>query len=466
MVVVAPMDASLDPSLDSSLDPSLKISKIIIKSHERHNAETVEYLFYNHNAPVSPRKIPNGKTSIYFGYNFKRPLCVNSFPNTIVSIELPHYNGTIEPHALPASLRTLILGNRFDHPIVLPPDLETLRLGTNYHHACAFPSTLRYLEFNPSAMPHYRYPALRSLRIHAVDKSSTAPPFPVTLERLEFGDDVDDIDVDKISKLYKLKTLVLGQLFNKQIILPPTVSTISIGYNAEPTMDRQPIFSINYSETLECLMFDCDSPFNESFQIPPRLKVLKLGNHYNQPLRMNKSLTSLMVGDAYDKPLDLPATLVSLQFTPMCIFNHPLKLPRGLCRLYLPQEYTHIIDLPKDLLQLEVGKNFTQPLCQHWTRLYELRMYCKNNHHKIILPPTITHFWHSNKSLLAQQNLKCFHQPIRYCCVEQRWKIFDELVDYVMNPDRINRIIPLYGQYRRSPMTFFQYCKILDGEHW
>ena len=454
------------------------ISSIIIESHDSYNRDTTDQFFYNMNRPILPHYIPDGKTAIYFGYNFKRPLQPGSLSDHLRSIELLHYNGIIADNALPTNLRTLILGDNFNHPITLPPSLESLRLGIHYFHACVFPSTLRNLEFNPVSMsmekqcPERRaicYPPLRSLFVH---NCTACLQFPPTLEKLKIASGVVP---HTIVGLTHLKSLHLGSVLNggfagitidttQTIVLPESLTSLAIGAIDRSCLrnHRFPQFSPNVFQLsdqcclcLHTLSFDSDSLFNERLSVPDCLRVLKLGNRFDQPIALNK-LHSVVLGDVFKHPLVVPACLKSLRFTALSVFNHMLDLPDGLVRLCLPQYYSRTIALPSSLLQLEVGYNFSQPLSTNLPRLYELQMYCKHNHHPISIPPTVTHFWHTNTTILKNQNLHCFNQLSRYINVEQRWTIFDELVAYVFNPDRIETLSKQYN------VSFQMYCHQLS----
>ena len=455
-------------------------TSLIIQSHESHNSETTECFFYNMNRPILPHYIPNGKTSIYFGYNFKKPLQPTSLHAKLLSIEMVHYTGVIADNVLPANLRTLVLGDKFNHPITLPLSLQALRLGINYSHYCVFPNSLRQLEFNPVSMVgpvaegrHIYYPPLRFLSVYACNAGSctntSCSQFPSTLETLEIGSGVVPRYIDGLTNLTSLH---LGSRVNhdfsgitinttQPIVLPLSLTSLTLGA-VDRWCNKCPTFSPNVFQLsnhgclhLHTLSFDSDSRFNESLVVPDCLLVLKLGNCFDQPIALNK-LHSVMFGDAFKHPLIVPKCLKSLQFTALSVFNHVLDLPDGLARLYLPQYYSQTIALPPSLLQLEVGYKFSQPLSTNLPRLYELRMYCKHNHHPISIPPTLTHFWHTNAEMLAKQNLKCFCQPSRYVTVEKRWTIFEELVAYVFDPDRI---IALSKHYN---VSFQLYCQLLS----
>lgn len=244
--------------------------------------------------------------------------------------------------------------------------------------------------------------------------------------------------------------------------------------------------------------------------LPQSLLSLKLGRHYNFPIKLPSSLTQLELGDWFDQPLDLPNSITDLKFgrefnqkiefppsltrlrnlnlnrdlyVPDSVtwltlgtyfdaevhfspsssltflntsknYNRPLSLPKSLNCVHFGRHYNQPVDLPHKLVTAKFGSSFNQDL-----KLPESLRYLRliNYHRRIDFPPFIAKF-----AFRSAFNVdpSIFNFPPN--CVINQWKttkrVFDcikaELAD---NPNVIIDTLTLFLYVDSNEKFCFRY---------
>lgn len=124
-----------------------------------------------------------------------------------------------------------------------------------------------------------------------------------------------DTPVD-FTKLINLITILIGRVFNSDIILPDSVEKIICHDNS--------LFNLkikNYPKKLKYLKFG--TYFNQSVDfLPDKLEYLKFGNDFNQPIKnLPNKLEYLYLGQRFNHDLDfLPESIITLEFDYFYVF--------------------------------------------------------------------------------------------------------------------------------------------------
>lgn len=87
--------------------------------------------------------------------------------------------------------------------------------------------------------------------------------------------------------------------------------------------------------------------FNEKItNLPQKLKIIKLGDFFNNEIELSENLEELYFGENFNQYLNnLPSKLKILSFSLESEFNQPLiNLPTGLKKLYLGKKFNHCLD--------------------------------------------------------------------------------------------------------------------------
>jgi hypothetical protein len=167
---------------------------------------------------------------------------------------------------LPSGIKTLITGNKFNHPIDdnLPDNITSITFGICFNHPVDnLPTNLISLSFDSTG---------------AFNQPIGRGTLPNTLMYLylshEFNQPISQGTLPK-----SLTTIKFGHYFNKPIDnLPENLTHLELGYNF-----NQPISQSTLPKKLSYLTFG--QKFNQSIDdLPNELVELRLGYMFNQPI--------------------------------------------------------------------------------------------------------------------------------------------------------------------------------------
>ena len=281
--------------------------------------ESLEILRFrgNFNQSLFPGMFPRLLMNLNLGQSFNKVIPIGIFPDSLEILQLGRDFSHLQPHALPGSLRQLILNQcNLMTPIaigVLPEGLEMLNL-------VSIKTTLL-----PGSLPT----SLTDLQwISGTNLKLVASLFPPHLKNLE---------VSRVSEV------ALGAL----------------------------------PASLEHLwMFCCFTGFTLlPHVLPPNIKSLMLVGYFNQkdlrPSCFPQSLERLTLGDHFDEPIlpgTLPKSIKYLKFGSQFNQDLGLALPAELDELVLGSGFSMFDQpirkrmIPKSVSVLNLGRSFAHPL--------------------------------------------------------------------------------------------------------
>ncbi|GAM19458.1 hypothetical protein SAMD00019534_026330 [Acytostelium subglobosum LB1] len=244
----------------------------------------------DYNQVIELDSLPKGLTSLFIGAKYNQPLNIDVLPQSLTLLsfraqQTSVYNQEFKPGVLPASLRTMLLGESYNKslskPGCLPGSLNTLELGRDF---------------------------AQSIKVGTFQNSLTK----LTMESI-----VPDIDIGALpNSLIELSTESINYGF--QIGLLPSSLKI-LRMNRGYIRLALGITKGSLPESLESLTLGLG--FNHPIQpgmLPNSLTSLTLGNQFNKTLApgaLPSSINSLVFGDGFDQILTanvLPSSLTSL----------------------------------------------------------------------------------------------------------------------------------------------------------
>ena len=330
-----------------------------------------------------------------------------SLPRCLIALELSIFNEPVvgvREWASLIHLRSLVLGGRFNQPVVgfvLPPNLRTLRMAGDFDQPVigwALPPCLKVLEMvNCNWTNRFFIPSGTSMGL--------GWKLPESLRSLRLPEAFDQPVVSVDTRSYwtlpgSLRKLIFGWRFNQPVLgwkLPDSLTKINLGRNFNQSLDG---WNVPKNMVEFRVWGDFDQPLN-SLKLPDGLSKLGLLGRFNQDIRalsLPRNLTHLELGYDWDQPVlawKLPESLRYLHFSGMnqpvlhhgdkligwrlpenletlvlTKFNHPVvgwDLPEKLQELCLLGFQDHPVigwKLPQSLTRLTLGYSFNQPVIE------------------------------------------------------------------------------------------------------
>ncbi|CAK9062469.1 unnamed protein product [Durusdinium trenchii] len=297
--------------------------------------------------------LPASLRSLTFGYRYNQPLKGVTFP----ALKALNFGGCFNQplENLPASLEELTFGRCFDQPLSnLPKELRTLRLGELFRSSVKdvmLPnlqdwSFRRYIvdplsEIHlPQTLRHLTLPDFFNQSLQEVE-------FPTHLESLLFGYSFNQ-PLAKVKLPRGLRRLSFGAFFNTSLegVEFPDLQSMTFGYYFDQSLEK-----VQLPSTLQSLVLGLD--YNQSLEnvnFPTSLELLTFGNFYRQSLKnvhFPPNLQSMTFGRFFQDcttGADLPKTLRTLNL--IHTFNCSLE----------------VVKLPPTLENLSFGNSFNQSL--------------------------------------------------------------------------------------------------------
>jgi hypothetical protein len=178
-----------------------------------------------------------------------------------------NFNGPVG--RLPASIRTIVAADHFNHPLVLPPLLTSLTVGFSFNQPLKLNDKLESLAVG--------YMFNRPLKLNDSLKSLTVGQM--------FNHPLNLNDA--------LTSLVLGHNFNQLLVLNDALTTLTTGdYFNQPLVLNDALTTLTTGDD-----------FNQPLALNDKLESLKLGWDFDQPLELNDALTSLNLSRKYENKL-------------------------------------------------------------------------------------------------------------------------------------------------------------------
>lgn len=370
-------------SLGSSFDQPLAgvewprgLQKLVLSDHFNQSLDSIDgvrlpgalkeiVLGRQYNQEITGVAWPEGLQKLTFGFEFNQALVPASHGTgrgVIVGSA-----GDSRSFALPAALKVLVLGHKFDQPLggfVLPERLEQLTVGERLRlfdmAVFSLPSRLKRLSISCKWGPGRN-----------VDETGLVL-LPASLEYLDVGPYFNS-SLDMLILPAELKVLILGFRFNQPILaaareqvsdqggeeegwrLPPQASPLLPDGLEELRLGSAFCQDINTGVSLPTalkrLIFSPDCLFNGSVTgvvWPAGLEMLEFGNRFNQPMERK------------DEPAFFPETLRQLHFGWTFAYSlQGIHLPDSLREVSFPAVYplSHIMGLewPTSLRCVRVG---------------------------------------------------------------------------------------------------------------
>eukprot|EP01112_Ceratiomyxa_fruticulosa_P015098 TRINITY_DN43_c1_g2_i3.p1 TRINITY_DN43_c1_g2~~TRINITY_DN43_c1_g2_i3.p1 ORF type:complete len:447 (+),score=61.89 TRINITY_DN43_c1_g2_i3:169-1509(+) len=234
---------------------------------------------------------------------------------------------------LPSTITHLILSKKFNKKIThqLPSSISYLHFGTYYNQPLHF-------DDNTSILPD----GLTHLTLSKKFNKQITQKLPSNLKHLRFGGEyVQPLNLEDNTSILPegLTHLYFGFWFSYPVegLLPQSLLYLDLGH-----LFRYPINDL-----------------------PPNITFLKLSHSFTLPIeKFPPKLTELILNFCFtDHVPKLPHTLTRLEFG-YC-WNHPVDglLPPNLKELVLGDHFDHPLEkLPSQLTSLTVGECFTHPL--------------------------------------------------------------------------------------------------------
>lgn len=195
---------------------------------------------------------PTHIDEIYIDYTFNQKVDSKLLPDSYTKLELNKSQSLISID-FPSTLKKLHLGDKYKYPYTSISNIEELYIGNAFYHkieAC-------YIE---------------NLKVLHLGNSFNKNIF--------------------FSSLEKLEELRLGDSFNMGLELPNSLKKLYIGFD----FDQELLF---LPDSLEELVIG--NMFNSNIILPANIKKVIFGNRFNKKLTIPLSLTYLKVGRAFAK---------------------------------------------------------------------------------------------------------------------------------------------------------------------
>jgi len=166
---------------------------------------------------------PETTEEIIFGECFNQYL--NFYPQSLKILTFgDNYNQSL--NNLPKNLKSLTLGKNFTYQLNIPPSVHTLTFHPESFKTFKVPGFIKELSINYDG-PLPPLPNLLKLRLLG-EYNWELINLPDTLIFLELGDNFNK-DIMPLEELPSLKTLILGNKFNREVNIPHSLELLKLG---------------------------------------------------------------------------------------------------------------------------------------------------------------------------------------------------------------------------------------------
>lgn len=442
----------------SVINLSLKTINSIRPNCLHDTIKKLEIGFLNYHIDLIKGFIPNNVIELVFGEMFNSKLLHGSIPLSVKKITFgDSFNRDILPGVLPNNLNTLIFGNLFNRPLYrksIPDNLEYLIFGNNYNQPFdnnIIPKNLKSIIFGKG----YNQKILKNILPHG------------------------------------LKKLVFDTQFNQKItegVIPNTVEYLIFGYYF-----NQPLEINSIPHSVKHLEFE--GLFNHPIDniLPPDLKYLKF-RYFNQSLSnlvLPRKLTHLILGYSFSgilNPGDLPESLIHLELSnkyddiigfhkPFIHYINPnteniYPIYIDVNRLVKADKYLPDNIIPKNIRYLKIGENFSHYI--NYNTLNNLIHIVVQGTNKDIISHNLPsdcimgisyssshrgslkryeiykfiYYFNNVSYKIYQDDIDIFNKDYieNYLQTkEKRNKLFQELIETIYDPIRLNKLASIYN---------------------
>lgn len=127
-------------------------------------------------------------------------------------------------------------------------------------------------------------------------------------------------------------------IFDKPIDLPPNIRVLKLGHSF-----NQPIVL-----TLRMEILTFAHVFNQQIFLTPNIKILTFSTFFDKTVHLSKRILRLVFGTCFDQPINLSKNVVHMVFG--FNFNKPISLGKKIQHLELDLKFTQSLVLTKNIL--------------------------------------------------------------------------------------------------------------------